>query len=217
MIFQAALSLVLLSSAGLLTAALRNLENQDFGFDQERRTLVKIDPQLGGYRVEQLDSLYRRLHDSFAGMPGVASVSMCMYSPQSGGDWYHSIHVDGQPTPGPNDDNGAGVDRVTPGFFETIGNPIVEGRGITEQDTANSQHVAVVNEAFAKKFFGHQNPIGKFFGDSDPRATRLYEVVGVAKDASIVDNAGKPIAPFFFLPRRNIRSIRSPRIPKAIR
>jgi predicted permease len=199
-ILQAALSLVLLSSAGLLTAALRNLENQDLGFDQERRTLVKIDPQLGGYRVEQLDTLYRRLSDSFAGMPGVASVSMCMYSPQSGGDWYHSIYVDGQSTPGPNADNGAGVDRVTPGFFETIGNPIVEGRGITEQDTANSQHVAVVNQAFANKFFKHENPIGKFFGDSDPRASHLYEIAGVAKDASIVDNEGRPIGPFFFLP-----------------
>ena len=65
-IFQAALSLVLLSSAGLLTAALRNLENQDFGFDQERRTLVEIDPQLAGYRVEQFETLYRRLRDSFS-------------------------------------------------------------------------------------------------------------------------------------------------------
>ena len=199
-IFQAALSLVLLSSAGLLTATLRNLENQDFGFDQERRTLVKIDPQLGGYRVEQLDTLYRRLHDSFASMPGVASVTMCMYSPQSGGDWYHSIYVDGQRIPGPNEDNGAGVDRVTPGFFETIGNPIVQGRGINEQDTANSRHVAVVNQAFVKKFFKHENPFGRFFGDSDPPARRLYEIVGVVKKPSIADNPGTPIGAFFFLP-----------------
>ena len=108
--------------------------------------------------------------------------------------------MDGKPTPGPNEDNGAGVDRVTPGFFETIGNPIVKGRGITEQDTANSQHVVVVNQAFAKKFFKDENPIGKFFGDSDPRATRLYQIVGVVKDARIVDNPGKPIEAFFFLP-----------------
>jgi len=199
-IFQVALSLVLLSSAGLLTAVLRNLESQDFGFNQERRTLVKIDPQLGGYRVDQLDTLYRRLHDSFAGMPGVASVSMCMYSPQSGSDWYHTVYIDGQPTPGPNENNGAGVDRVTPGFFETIGNPIVDGRGITEQDTTNSQHVAVVNQAFVKRFFKQDNPIGKFFGDSDPRATRLYEIVGVAQDARITGSPGKPVDPFFFLP-----------------
>ncbi len=199
-ILQAALSLVLLSSAGLLTAALRNLEKQDLGFDQRRRILVKIDPQLGGYRVEQLDTLYRRLHDSFAGMPGIASVSMCMYSPQSGGNWYHSIYVDGQPTPGTDANNGAGVDRVTPGFFETISNSIVEGRTITEQDTTNSRHVAVVNEAFVKRFFKRADAIGKFFGDSDPRATRLYEIVGVAKDARMIDDPGKPVEPFFFLP-----------------
>jgi predicted permease len=196
-IFQAALSLVLLSSAGLLTATLHNLENQDFGFQQERRTVVNIDPQLAGYRLAQLDTLYRRLRDSFAAMPGVASVSMCMYSPQSS-DWNHSIYVDGQPTP--TEKNMAGVDRVTPGFFETIGNPIVEGRGITEQDTANSQHVAVVNQAFIKKFFKGEDPIGKFFGDSDPRATRLYRIVGVAKDARITGSPGLPIDSFFFLP-----------------
>ena len=98
MIIQAALSLVLLSSAGLLTATLRNLEKLDLGFREQGRILVHINPQLAGYRVEQLDTLYRRLHDSFAAMPGVASVSMCMYSPMNG-EWYHSIHIDGQSAP----------------------------------------------------------------------------------------------------------------------
>ena len=194
-IFQAALSLVLLSSSGLLTATLRNLQNLDFGFDQQGRTLVKIDPQLAGYRIEQLDTLYRGLHDSFAAIPGVASVSMCMYSPLSS-DWYHSVYVDGRPTPGPDADNGAGTDRVTAGFFQTIGNRIVGGRGITEQDTANSQHVAVVNQAFVKKFLKNENPIGKFFGDGDPRATRLYQIVGVAKDARFTGSPEKPIDAF---------------------
>jgi predicted permease len=198
-IIQAALSLVLLSNAGLLTATLRNLENLDLGFKQQGRILVKINPQLGGYQVEQLDTLYRRLHDSFAAMPGVGSVSMCMYSPLSS-DWYHSIYVDGQPAPGPDANNGAGTDRVTAGFFETIGNPIVEGRGITELDAAGSAHVAVVNQAFVKKFFKGQDPIGKFFGDSDPRATRLYRIVGVAEDALMTGSPGKPIDAFFFLP-----------------
>lgn len=198
-IIQAALSLVLLSSAGLLTATLRNLENLDLGFRQQGRILVKINPQLGGYRVEQLDTLYRRLRDSFAAMPGVASVSMCMYSPLSG-DWYHSIYVDGQQAPGREANNGADTDRVTASFFETIGNPIVEGRGITDRDTAGSAHVAVVNQAFVRKFFKGQDPIGKFFGDADPRATRLYQIVGVAKDALMTGSPGKPIDAFFFLP-----------------
>jgi len=199
-VLQAALSLVLLSSTGLLTVALRHLESQDLGFNQDRRILVKINPQLGGYAAGQLDALYQRLRDAVVRLPGVASVSLCMYSPQSGGDWYHSIHVEGQLPPGPNADNGAGVDRVTPEFLATIGNPILMGRGITDRDTDKSPHVAVVNQAFARKFFPGENPIGRFFGDSDPRATHLYQIVGVAKDAAIAGTPGQPIGPFFFLP-----------------
>ena len=84
-VFQAALSLVLLSASGLLTAALHRLENQDFGFEQDRRIVVNMDPRLAGYRSEQLTPLYRRIHDSMASIPGVSSVALCLYSPQSGG------------------------------------------------------------------------------------------------------------------------------------
>ena len=73
--FQAALSLTLLFASGLLTAALRHLENQDFGFDQDQRTIVNIDPLLAGYKAEQLAQLYSRIHDSLAGIPGVKSVA----------------------------------------------------------------------------------------------------------------------------------------------
>ncbi|MGH9549760.1 MAG: ABC transporter permease, partial [Terriglobales bacterium] len=76
-VLQAALSLVLLSASGLLTVALRNPETQNFGFEQDRRTIVNIDPQLAGYRTEQLTPLYRRIHDSFASVSGVSSIAMC--------------------------------------------------------------------------------------------------------------------------------------------
>jgi hypothetical protein len=151
------------------------------------------------HRHQEFLKFLRRIDREFAAMPGVGSVSTCMYSPLSS-DWYHSIYVDGQPAPGPDANNGAGTDRVTAGFFETIGNPIVEGRGITELDAAGSAHVAVVNQAFVKKFFKGQDPIGKFFGDSDPRATRLYRIAGVAEDALMTGSPGKPIDAFFFLP-----------------
>ena len=201
-VLQAALSLVLLSAAGLLTAALHTLENQNFGFDQNRRTVVNIDPGLAGYRAEQLTPLYQRIHDSLSSMPAVSSVALCVYSPQSDESWNDgTIAVDGQPPPGPKDDPSSSWDRVTPGYFDVIGNPIVKGRGITEQDTSKSQHVAVINEAFARKFFKHEDPIGKHFGRSDPGASRLYEIVGVAKDARYLNyNLDRPIGPFFFLP-----------------
>jgi predicted permease len=200
-VLQAALSLVLLSASGLLTAALRNLETQNFGFEQNRRTVVNIDPQLAGYRAEQLTPLYRRIHDSFASFPGVSSAALCSYSPQSGDSWNDGVYVDGQPAPGPKDDNSSAFDRVTGGYFEVIGNPILRGRGISEQDTESSRHVAVVNEAFARKFFKHEDPIGKHFGRSEIGAKRQYEIVGIAKDARYLTyNLEQPIGPFFFLP-----------------
>jgi predicted permease len=200
-VFQAAMSLVLLSSSGLLTAALHNLENQDFGFDQDSRVVVNVDPQLAGYPAAQLTALYQRIHDSMMGIPGVSSVAVSSYSPQSGDSWNDSAWVDGAPATGPKDDLLSSFDRVTPGYFDVIGNPIIKGREITERDIEASQHVAVINEAFARRFFPHQDPIGKHFGRSEIGASRQYEIVGVAKDARYLTyGLDRPISPFFFLP-----------------
>jgi predicted permease len=199
-VLQAALSLVLLSTSGLLTATLHNLESQDFGFNQERRTVVNIDPQLAGYRTEHLTALYQRIHDSLSSIPAVASVALCTYSPQNGDSWNNSIYVDRHSDSAPGGP-GAAFDRVTGGYFEVIGNPILKGRGILAQDTAASRHVAVINQAFARKYFPHDNPIGKYFGRLESGAARLYEIVGVAKDARYLTyDLDQPIGPFFFMP-----------------
>jgi predicted permease len=200
-VFQAALSLVLLCASGLLTTALRHLENQDFGFEQERRTIVSFDAQLAGYRTEQLDALYRRMREAMTGIPGVSAAALCGYSPQSGDSWNDAVFVDGHPLPGPQDDVGSSFERVQGGYIEVIGTPVVSGRSITDQDTDRSQHVAVVNEAFVKKFFHGEEPVGKHFGRSEMEATRLYEIVGVVKDARYLNyNLDQPIRPFFFIP-----------------
>jgi ABC-type antimicrobial peptide transport system permease subunit len=90
---------------------------------------------------------------------------------------------------------------VTGGYFEVIGNPIVRGRSISERDIEDSRHVAVVNEAFAQKFFKSEDPIGKHFGRSELGAARQYEIVGIAKDARYMTyNLDRPIGAFFFLP-----------------
>ncbi|MGA7413641.1 MAG: ABC transporter permease [Bryobacteraceae bacterium] len=200
-VFQAALSLVLLSASGLLTAALRNLENQNFGFEQDRRAVVSVDPELAGYQAGQLTGLYQRIHDAMLGVPGVSSVAVSSYSPQSGDSWNDSVWVDGRPAPGSKDDLLSAFDRVTAGYFDVIGNPIIEGRGIAQRDIETSQHVAVINEAFARRFFPHQDPIGKHFGRSEIGASRQYEIVGVAKDARYLTyGLDQPAGPFFFLP-----------------
>jgi predicted permease len=200
-VVQAALSLVLLAVSGLLTAALHRLETQDFGFDQDRRIIAHMDPRLGGYRPPQLTPLSGRIRDSIARIPGVESVALCMYSPLNGNNWGSSVWVDGQPPPGPKEDTSSSMDRTTAGYFDAIGNPILQGRGITEQDTAESRHVAVVNEAFARKFFGSRNPVGKYFGRLESQSSRLYEVVGVARDARhLTSDLGMPVSPMFFVP-----------------
>jgi predicted permease len=198
-VFEIALSLALLSMSGLLTSALHALETQDFGFEQQRRIVAKINPKLAGYQPRQLSQLYRRLHDAVAEVPGVSSVALCLYSPPGGG-WGSNVWIDGRPAPGLRDDNSSQWDRVTPGYFDAVGTPIVRGRAITEQDTAASQHVAVVNQAFARKFFNNEDPIGRHFGRTAESA-REFEVAGVVKDALyLTNNVGQPAGPLFFLP-----------------
>jgi len=107
---------VLLSASGLLTAALHSLENQDFGFSQNRRMVANINPRAAGYRLEQLTLLHARIQESLARIPGVSAVALCKYSPLSGGNWGGSIWADGHPPPGPRDDNPASMNRVTAGY-----------------------------------------------------------------------------------------------------
>jgi predicted permease len=118
-----------------------------------------------------------------------------------GNSWQAGIWVDGHALPGPRDDNNAWWDRVEPGYFDVIGNPVIRGRAITEQDTAASRHVAVINEAFARKFFANEDPIGKHFGQVGPQSARQYEVAGIVKDARYFgSDVDKPIGAMFFLP-----------------
>jgi predicted permease len=195
----------------LLTAALRNIEHQDFGFELGGRTVVHIDPLLGGYKPEQLESLYRRIHDSFANIPGVASVACVQYSPMSGDSWSEPISVEGKQEFGLNADTEAGWARVMPGFFEVIGDRIIKGRPIDDRDTAKAQRVAVINEAFARKFFENEDPIGKHFGQGGIEYANNYEIVGVVRDARyLAYNLEKPVGPFFFLPNTQSTNYRDP-------
>jgi predicted permease len=210
-VLQAALSLALLSASGLLTETLRNLEHQNFGFERGGRIVIKIDPVLGGYKPEQLDLLYRRIHDSFANLPGVTSAACALYSPLSGDAWNEGIFRADKPAPGPHTDIGASWVRVSPGYFETIGNPILKGRTINEQDTPGSRHVAVVNQSFVQKFFKDEDPIGKHFGKNEMKYAGEYEIVGVAKDARYLNtDLDKPVGAIFFLPESQSAQYRQP-------
>jgi putative ABC transport system permease protein len=186
-IVQAAVSLVLLSAAAMLGGSLHNLESQNFGFDPDARYLVSIgSPMLANYKQEQLVPLYRQIQDRFSAIPGVRSVSAATYAPMSGNQWGHDIRIQGKPEPGPKDDVSADWTRITPGFFDTIGARILAGRAINKDDSENTRHVAVINEAFAKEFFGNQNPIGRHFGPGPMRNAGTYEIVGAVQNIHYV-------------------------------
>ncbi len=213
-VLQAALSLVLLSASGLLTAALHKLEGQDLGFDQDRRILMRIDPSLAGYRLPQLTPLYKRVHEALSNIPGVSGVAQCMYSPMTSADWGEGVWVDGHPAAGPKDDNYANFERVTPGYLDVIGNPLLRGRDISEHDIQTSAHVAVVNEAFTRKFFKNEDPIGKHFGQDGIGSEREFEIVGIAKDTRYSSyNLNHPIGAFYLLPEAQFETDRKTGLP----
>jgi predicted permease len=199
-IAQAAMSLVLLSAAAMLGQSLRNLEHENFGFDMKSRYVAWIDPQLANYKPEQLDNLYKQMQERFGAIPGVRGVAACLYAPMSGDQWNTGVFIEGKPEPNAKDNYDATWVRVTPGFFETVGNPMLMGRAITDGDTASTRNVAVVNEAFAKRFFKGENPIGKHFGPDKLKYSGTWEIVGVAGDMRYDPyNMKEPPRPMFFL------------------
>lgn len=199
-IAQATMSLVLLSAAALLGQSLRNLEHQNFGFDMNGRYVAWINPKLANYKPEELDTLFKEIQNKVGAVPGVRKVTGCLYAPMSGDSWNTGVHIEGKPEPGAKEDYGATWLRVTPGFFETVGNPILMGRPITEEDTASTRLVAVVNEAFAKRFFKNENPIGQHFGPDKAQYAGWWEIVGVAKTMRYnTYDMDKPARPMYFL------------------
>jgi len=200
-IAQASMSLVLLSAAALLGQSLRNLERQNFGFETKDRYLVSINPTLGDYKPEQMEQVYRRIDERLLRVPGVRMVAPALYAPMSGDSWNEGIRIAGRPEPGPQDDTGAGWARVMPGFFETLGATIVQGRSLEEQDTATTRPIAVVNEAFVRRFFKDQNPIGQHFGMDRIQYANTFEIVGVVRDLRYMTYDYKePVRPMFWLP-----------------
>jgi putative ABC transport system permease protein len=205
-IVQVAVSLVLLSAAAMLGQSLRNLEHQDFGFDPNGRYIVSIDPRLSNYKQEELVPLFRSIEEHMHAIPGVRGVGSVLEAPMTGWAWPHDIRIEGKPEPGLKDDIESKWARVTPGFFETFEDKIVLGRTITDKDNSSTRPVAVINKAFAKKFFGRENPIGQHFGPASGgpapmKNAGMYEIIGVVSDMRYEASGMRdPIPPMYFLP-----------------
>jgi len=197
---QAALSLVLLCAAGLLTRSLQNMQHQSFGFETANRYIMHIDPRMAGYTRDKLPAFYPQLHDALVAIPGVKVVSFAMYSPMEGDNWSEETFIEGQEPPPPGStQNQASWLRVSPDYFESVGSKIVRGRNFSRQDGPTSRNVAVVNQTFATKLFKGEDPIGKHFGDRDRKYSGAYEIVGVTEDTQYRE-VTRTIPPMYFLP-----------------
>jgi predicted permease len=195
-VLQVALSAILLIGAGLLTESLRNLENQNYGFEPQGRLIVRVEPSFTGYSPEKLAAIYRQLEERLPQIPGVQSAAFSLYSPMRGDNWSNGISIEGHPL---DDRTFASFDRVSPHYFETIGTRLRRGRVIGDQDTPTSRFVAVVNQTFARKFFPKEDPMGKHFGIGGTKRTLDYEIVGIVEDAKYQD-ARDPAYATYFLP-----------------
>ena len=200
-IAQVAMSLVLLSAAALLARSLRNLEHQNFGFETDGRYIAWINPTLTNYKLEQLEPMFKKIDDRLRQIPGVRMVAPALYAPMTGDSWNDGIRVAGRPEPGAKEDTGSSWSRVMPGFFDTLGAKMVLGRPITEDDTSTTRKVAVVNEAFAKRFFKDKNPVGEHFGIDKIQYANTLEIIGVVRDMRYLTYDYKdPITPMFWVP-----------------
>jgi macrolide transport system ATP-binding/permease protein len=178
---QAALSLVLLVGAGLFAQSLNKLEHSNMHLDARNRYIVHINPQAAGYPQTQLEALYRTMEDRFHALPGMVKVGISLYTPMEDNNWGTGIYVQGKPDP----HAGASVVKANAEYFDSVGTRVVMGRGINVHDTSTAPAVAVVNQAFAKKFFHGENPIGQHFG-SNEKASGDYQIVGVVEDTTYV-------------------------------
>jgi macrolide transport system ATP-binding/permease protein len=197
-VLQAALSLVLLVAAGLFAQSLNKARNVDMKLDTTNRYIVHINPQAAGYKNIEVEPLYQTIEDSFHAIPGVLKVGLATYTPMEQNNWGSGVKIQGEPDL----NKGASWVKATPEYFDSVGTRVVMGRGFTLQDKINAPRVAVVNQEFAKQFFGKRNPMGHYFGFSGPTMIGkdgAHEIVGVVEDTTYTSVYWKDHA-MYFLP-----------------
>ncbi len=189
-VLQVVVSVVLLVGAGLFVRTLWNLRSVEIGFRPERIVLFTIDPPRAKYAGSARKTLFLKLHDAVAALPGVEAASLSESPLLAGGSSRTRVGVDGRP-PGPNDE--ASVNDVGAQFFETMGIPIIAGRSFDAHDRESSTPVTVVSERFVKQFVPDHDPIGRTVRNNDI----LYQIVGVSGDVRFT-RARTPPPPIFY-------------------
>ncbi|MGH9639205.1 MAG: ABC transporter permease, partial [Bryobacteraceae bacterium] len=195
---QATLSVVLVAGAAMLARSLSNLEHQNFGFPTANRVAVQLNSPPSNYTPERLNALYRDLEDRLDRLPGVERSGLALYNPFTD-NWGELIMLPGRPIPKFSDKAGASWDRISAGYLQALGQPILRGRGFTKHDTDQTASVAIVNQTFVKRFFPKEDPLDKYFGLDMPENAHTFRIVGVARDSKFTQ-PDKPARPMFFVP-----------------
>jgi predicted permease len=181
---QVALSLLLLVGAGLFARSLYNLRVLDPGFQAERLVVFSLEPALSGYDPARVQAFALRLQEELRGVPGVANAAPTTASLMSNSIWSRTVKIEGRERKEGEDWNPQTA-AVAPGFMDTVGFKVVAGRDFAATDAEGAPKVVLVNEAFARFFFGDASPVGRRMGWGRPTDAFELEIVGLVKDAKI--------------------------------
>jgi predicted permease len=196
---QMALSLALLVGAALFVRTFQNLLAVDTGFERDQVVSARFDPRLAGFAPAQLPALYERLLRQARQIPGVRTASLALSGPVTGSARVSSLIAQGRPRGIGGGDN-VREEYVGPDYFATMGMALAKGRDFVDRDDTRAPKVAIVNEAFAKHFFGEASPLGRKVGYDEAEGYDI-EIVGVARDAR-VDGLRRPVPIMAFYPLR---------------
>jgi predicted permease len=201
LVVQATLSVVLVAGATMLARSLNKLEHQDFGYQVQGRVEVDMNRPPASYTQPRLAALYRQLEEQLNRMPGVQGSGLAMYNPLTD-NWGELIMVAGHPAGQFNGESGASWDRVSANYLQNFGMPILRGRAFTAADNETSAPVAIVNEAFVKRFFkSDEDPLDQHFGLDMPQYASTFSIVGVVRDAKFAGwGLSRPARPMFYVP-----------------
>jgi predicted permease len=200
LVVQAAISVVLVAGSMMLARSLGNLENQDLGYEIQGRVLVGLNRPPSTYTAGKLAALYRDIEARLNRLPGVRGAGLALYNPLTD-NWGELVLVAGKPAPKPGEQAGASWDRVSANYLQDLGVKLVRGRFFTAADNETSESVAVVNEAFVRRFFtSDEDPIDRRFGLDLPEYVNSYRIVGIVRDAKFAGFAlDRPARPMFYV------------------
>jgi predicted permease len=201
LVVQATLSVVLVAGATMLARSLNKLERQDFGYQVQGRVVVDINSPPATYTQPKLAALYRQLEEQLNRLPGVRGSGLAMYNPLTD-NWGELIMVAGHPAGKLSEESGASWDRVSASYLQNWGMPILRGRNFTVADNETTAPVAIVNEAFVKRFFkSNEDPLAQHFGLDVPEYASTFSIVGVVRDAKFAGwGLSRPARPMFYVP-----------------